>query len=106
MFVEWMMENGYRLADLGMLATMLTESDPRPAAEQFNERYNHGGDWQPTTTRRWKLNLEKQSLTYPGDPPLYPIAWGVLRDERIYVFQHSWVCIVQENGNFEVARMD
>lgn len=28
------------------------------------------------------------------------------KHETIYLYQHAWVCIVQEDGSFEVSRMD
>ena len=32
---------------LGLLPMMLDPSDPRPAREQFDENYQHGGGWRP-----------------------------------------------------------
>jgi len=45
-------------------------------------------------------------LTYPGDPPLKPLARAKLRDELVYFYDHSWVAVIQENGSFDVARID
>lgn len=32
---------------LGLIPSFLSESDPRPAREQFDENYQHGGGWRP-----------------------------------------------------------
>jgi hypothetical protein len=89
---------------VGFLPTFLDEDDPRPAGEQFQERYVYGG-WHPqdgftesTQQRFW--------LQYPGDPPLPPIAVMRLRDEMIFVYQHAYVAIFQPDGSFEACRMD
>ena len=88
---------------LGYIPTFVFESDPRPAWEQFNERYI--GGWNPMLPGKWRLD-QNGYLYYPGDPVLEPLATAFLRDEQIYVYQHAFVCIVQRDGSFSVARMD
>lgn len=89
--------------DLGFLPAFLDDADPRPAKEQFNENYKHGGGW-----RKFEgFTLHKDnSISYPDDPPLYPIAWTKLRDEAIFVYQSSWVLVRQPDGSHEIARID
>lgn len=87
--------------DLGYLPIMLVESDPRPAAEQFQARYVFGG-WAPQAN----FTMHGEALIYPGDPPLQPIAWTQLRAERILLYEGDWVVILQPDGSFEAARMD
>ena len=89
---------------LGYIPQMVSEGDPRPAREQFHDNYAHGGGWSPIG--RWTFNPNDQSIKYPGDERLLPLAVAKLRDETIYVYESAWVCIVQPNGAFEVARMD
>ena len=89
---------------VGFIPTFLRESDPRPAAAQFNERYAHGGGWSPM--EGWALEIDSCAISYPGDPAYQPVAAIDFRDERIYVYQHAWVAIVQADGSFEVERMD
>lgn len=96
---------------LGFIPSFLSESDPRPAAEQFNERYAHGGGWSPMkgwTTERFDGPNGSHSLSirYPGDPPYRPIARIQLRDEHIWIYQNAWVAIEQADGAVEIARMD
>ena len=92
-----------RIDDLGMVPWFLAPDDPRPAKEQFDERYVHGGGWRPING--FKL-LEGLRLKYPGDPVLEPIAAWELRDEKIVMYPHAIVAIYQPDGTFEVARMD
>lgn len=88
---------------IGIIPEFLSESDPRPAAEQFNERYAHGGGWNPMSG--WG-RLADDSLLYPPDELYHPVAKATLRDETIFIYENAWVAIVQPNGSFEVSRMD
>jgi hypothetical protein len=89
---------------VGYLPTFASESDPRKVAEQFNETYAHGGGWSPM--QGWNFEPQSGAITYPGDPPLHPVAAMMCRDELILVYEHAWVAIVQEDRSFEIARMD
>lgn len=89
-------------AGLGLLPEFLSEADPRPAREQFNEGYRHGGGWRPMSGFR----RVGGTLLYPGDPPLRPLARTQLRDELIVLHEYEIVCVVQPDGTFEACRMD
>jgi hypothetical protein len=89
---------------LGFIPQFLSPADPRPAAEQLDANYQHGGGWRPMTG--WTFDPLTNRLSYPGDPPLTPAAVGYLRDEVILVYPHAWVLILQKDGSFEVSRMD
>lgn len=94
-----------RAAELvGYIPQMLSENDPRPAKEQLHESYSYGGGWQPFYG--FKLDTVTRALRYPGDPSMKPIASTTLREESIFVYPHAWVMILQQDGSFEVARMD
>lgn len=88
---------------VGDIPLFLSEFDERRASEQFNARYSFGGGWQPMP--KWKLGAG-DTLTYPGDPPMKPLASMSLRGERILVYPHAFVAIIQPDGSFEVSRMD
>lgn len=92
------------IASLGHLPEFVFPDDPRPAWEQFNERYVFGG-WNPMLPGKWRLD-QNDYLHYPGDPVMEPIAYAMLRDEKILVYPYAWVCIVQRDGSFSAARMD
>jgi hypothetical protein len=86
--------------DLGYLPSFLDESDPRSAREQINANYI--GGWMEMKG----MSMDSHgSLLYPGDPPLFPIAVAVMRNEKIMLYVGDWVAIVQEDGTFEVARI-
>lgn len=88
--------------DIGAIPQFLDLDDPRPAAEQFNERYVYGG-WHPQSgfycTTRYRLQ-------FPGDPELSPLAVMMLRDETIMIYDLAYVAIWQKDGTFEACRMD
>jgi hypothetical protein len=89
-------------AHLGFIPSFLFENDPRPAKQQFNERYVSG--WRPAPPN-CKLDARNR-LLYPGDPPLKPYAIIEFRDETILIYEGDWVCILQPDGSFEACRMD
>lgn len=88
---------------LGYIPDMISEADPRPAAQQFHAAYAHGGGWDPF---KGFARGEANQLVYPGDPPIWPVATATLREEQIFVYPYAWVMILQPNGSFEVSRMD
>jgi len=94
-----------QLADMiGLIPDFLQEDDMRPAREQFNERYAHGGGWRPM--KGFEVDAEMGTIQYPDDPPLKPIAAFRFHDELIYIYPHAWVRIEQADGSSEIARMD
>ena len=82
----------------------LDDEDPRPAAEQFSDRYSFGGGWRDFDG--FLLDPDKLTLKYPGDPAYKPLAMMRLREETILIYHHAWVCIVQPDGKYSVSRMD
>jgi hypothetical protein len=99
--MNWIIERG-DFETLGYLPAFLNEDDPRPAKEQLDANYQHGGGWrnQPGFT------MKGRSIQYPGDPPMIPVAYTMLREETIRVYPYAYVCIVQPDGSFEICRMD
>jgi hypothetical protein len=85
---------------VGFIPSFLDEADPRPAAEQFNENYI--GGWRPQEG----FKLRGLSLKYPGDPAMLPLAFIHFRNEKIFIYPHAYVCIIQPDGAFEACRMD
>ena len=86
----------------GFLPYIFDEDDPRPAKEQANENYVAG--WNPFNG--FTLDDLSGELTYPGDPPMLPLAVAALRSEHIYLYPHAWVLIKQPDKSYEVSRMD
>ena len=89
-------------AMLGYLPDMFSEDDPRPAREQADANYRHGGGWR--AFRGFTMLLD--SLACPGDPPMRLIAETRLRDEVIRLYEADWVAIIQPDGSYEISRMD
>lgn len=89
----------------GRIPTFLDPRDPRPAREQFAERYIDG--WEPFDGfEMLALPDGSFALKYPGDPLRREVAHGVFRDELIVLFESDWVAIVQRaDASYEIARM-
>lgn len=109
----WVLREPDILPSIGLLLTFVDADDPRPIAEQFNERYAHGGGWKPQPKRRWRL--EGASLVYdcgPDEPDeVYrPLAFTIhpITKELITVYDFGYVIIAQPggDGDWDVARMD
>ena len=90
--------------DLGYFPYFLDERDPRSAKEQIHANYAHGGGW--NSFKMFNLDRETMALSFPDDPPIRPKFLTVLRDESIFVYPLSWVLILQQDGTYDVARID
>jgi len=95
--------NGGTPDTVGLIPMWLDKDDPRPAKEQLNEHYAHGGGWQPF---KGFVLRKDGGIKYPGDPPHKPLAMMALRDEVIMFYAHGWVMILQKDGSYEISRMD
>lgn len=97
---------------LGLIPGFLFEEDERPARDQINERYAHGGGWRPM--EGWHHSNEGGGLEsdfllliqYPGDPVYEPIAMTKLHNETIWVYPYAWVAIESAKGEVEITRLD
>src|SRR6478609_5980080 len=87
---------------LGYLPDFVHIQDLRPAAAQIHQRYTWGG-WMKMDG--FTYDPGTHVLTYPGDPPLKPLASAWMRDELIMLYRSSMVAVVQKDGSFEVARI-
>jgi hypothetical protein len=92
---------------LGWLPLLLDDHDPRPASEQFDDRYRHGGGWHPIPGFTLP-NRETLFLHYDGDPLYQPIAVAILplTRETIVFYRHEWVAVFKPDRSFEVSRID
>lgn len=88
---------------LGFIPTFVSAIDPRPAVEQFDERYASGGGWHEFKGFRMLAN---GNLKYPGDPETALLYEATLNAETIRVYESAWVAVVQPDGAFNVARLD
>lgn len=97
-------DHGMTVEDLGFLPYFFSEDDPRPAAEQLNEKYAHGGGVRDIA--RFVFNAVDYTIQYPGDPAMEPFAISQLRNERLYFYDSAWLAIVQDDGSKIVTRVD
>lgn len=89
---------------LGLIPHFLNEDDERPAREQLDAHYGHGGGWRPFPG--FTINAATRTLLYKGDPPLHWIAAATLREETIMIYQYGWVMVIQPDNSYEIALMD
>lgn len=87
----------------GLIPAWLNPLDPRSAKDQLDANYKHGGGWRPFKGFTLKAN---DAIAYPGDPDLPPILQMTLRNERIVMYPHAWVAIIQPDRSYEICRMD
>ena len=106
--MNWLMLHPQMTPDqLGYIPDFLSEDDPRPAREQINANYTAGGGWQSFKGNgKHTFDPKTHAIKYPLDPKLEPLASAKLRDELILYYRHSWVVIVQPDGEWDIARMD
>lgn len=95
----------------GFILGFLDEDDPRPAKEQFNEKYL--GGWFPfkyfdlvTSNMTLVFNGEQDPEDGPPDLPLFPLSMIQFREEMLLLYPHDWVVIIQNDDTWEVARMN
>ena len=93
---------GGDIDDWGFIPTFLHDDDPRPAKEQFNDRYL--GGWNKFSG--FTFNESDGTLKYPGDPTMNTLGAMIFRDEMILLYPSAWVLILQQDKTWEVARMD
>jgi hypothetical protein len=91
---------------VGLTPQFLSEADPADAVTQLHNHYGHGGGWHDFNGFTLIEVDGLPQLTYPSDPPTEAIAYWQLRDEKIILFDHAWMAVVQPDQTFRVARMD
>ena len=93
---------------LGLIPSFLDDDDPRPAWEQINERYAHGGGWRPT--KGFTLLGDTMTLQYVDEEgpeePISPLAICWFHDELLCFYDCDWLAIFQRDETFEVSRLD
>lgn len=92
---------------LGLLPFFLDEDDERPAAEQIDANYQHGGGWRNIPGFTVVDAGDFPIIQYPGDPQLKPLAATVLHDKEVICFYDaSLVGIFRTDGTYEISRCD
>lgn len=91
-------------AALGYLPDFFDLDDPRPAKEQLHERYAHGGGYHPMKGKSFIMG--DSWIKFPGDELFPLLAEAKLHKETLRFYYGSWLAIVQEDGSFEVCRVD
>ena len=100
----------------GLLPAIFLQSDPRPAAEQLNDRYAHGGGFMPTPDgAAWTyLSGEPAALTwrdlddqdYVEDFAEVSRAQLPLTGETLILFDAAMLVIAKQDGSYQLTRVD
>ena len=92
---------------VGVIPHFLSENDSRPAVEQIDAGYQHGGGWRDFEGFELEGgNGKPYTLAYPGDPLQLELSRATLRDETLVLFTSSWFAVIQEDGSHRIARID
>jgi hypothetical protein len=97
------------VASLGFLPGFFSDRDPRPAREQLDANYAHGGGYDPMPGFEMLPDRRLQFLEedeWGRDPPLELLAESKLRDETLLFYDNEFLAIVQSDGSFAVVRCD
>ncbi len=107
--IAWMVPLAATIDHLGLIPSFLHADEDRPATEQFNDAYQHGGGWRPSGSK-FRIDQDKMelaSITYPEDDQWPLLGVCIVGDKGVYVFQDGWVAITDMEENIlEVCRMD
>lgn len=91
------------LEHLGLLPEIIRPDDPRPVADQLEDRYSHGGGYRPLPGVTISGNGVR---LYPGDPPIEPVATIRINDEVVWFYPDAFIAIVQPDGSAAMTRVD
>ena len=93
---------------VAFLQDIFRGDDPRPAVEQANDRYAHGGGWRPFAgfEMTGADTTGGAAIHYPGDPAMRELSRCTLNTETLILFEYGWVAVLQPDGSFVIARMD
>lgn len=89
---------------IGAIPLIINSAYDEPVAEQIAIGYAHGGGWMPF--EGFVFSPEAMTITYPDDPPYEAVAEVTIRGERVIVYPHAWVMVLQQDGTFQVTKMD
>ena len=83
----------------------LLDNLDEPFVAQIERNYQHGGGWRPLPG--WTFDGQARTIKYPRDEALKPLVEIVTEAGDVaLVYAYAWVCVVQPDGAFDVARLD
>lgn len=101
--LDWQLNTQYADAEshLGRLPSFIDGVSTAKTWEQITKHTS----WEPFLPGSWELTADDY-LIYASLPPLAPAAMAYHLGEKILVYPHGFVCIVQLNQDYTVARID
>ena len=96
-----------RIEALGYVPHFLNEDDPRPAVEQIDSNYAHGGGWHDFEGFDVQQDEKgRYRIFYPGDHTYQEQARILFRDEVIVAFSYAWFLVATPGKTPRIARLD
>ena len=92
----------------GLVPDFLNLLDPRPAIEQIDENYQHGGGWRDFVGFKLVYDpADPQSsvLKFSGDPEMRAKAIIDFRREVIILYDGDWCAVIRPDGSHRIARL-
>lgn len=95
---------------MGYIPAFLNLDDPRPAKEQIDDNYQHGGGWFETSSKYELIDWKKDGKCILHFTTYHErnreLSRCKIRDETLIFFEGSWLAIVQPDGKTNMARVD
>lgn len=104
MIEKWeMLVPGFTMEHLGLVPYWFDSEDKRTVRELIETYYQHGGGFRNIDGCTM---AENQTIKYPGDPRMKPLAKMQHGDELVLMYDYAILAIVQPDGTFQVTRVD
>lgn len=102
--IEWKMLHPKMSIDhLGFIPCWFIEGDLRRAEQVIDDCYRHGGGFRQF--KGFALRADN-SIKYPGDPILKPLASAQYGDELLVFYDSAFLAIIQPDRSFQITRVD
>jgi hypothetical protein len=103
---RWAHQHRLTYDALGWIPQFLHTDDDRPAKEQIDANYQHGGGWhEANEDGHWKIT-ENGLQGDPDDPPYKMVASCRVGADEVMLFDSGWCAITHPDGTMNVARLD
>lgn len=91
-----------------MLPIILLPNDPRPVAEQLDDRYAHGGGYRPSGDKFTLIGhpAGDMALQYPGDPDFPEVSRCQINSQLCVLFSSSFMAIIEQDNSHVIVRVD
>ena len=86
----------------GFIPSFLNEASDVPTIKQLDA--GQPGGWRKFSG--FTFDPQRETLSYPGDPPMKVMSKILFNNDIIMPFPHAWVLVLDADNKWEVSRMD